>query len=220
MAKRQARTLALLAQKGGVGKTTLAVHLAVLAEQEGRRVLLVDTDPQRSLTAWWKARAAETPLLVECQPAQLREVIAAAERDGVDLVVVDSQPSVSPDTAAVARLADLSLIPCRPSVLDLRAIGATVEVVQAIRRPAAIVINAAPAARGAGEATVVVEARKGMEPYGLPVAPVAVGQRASLTYALIDGRAVTEFEPAGRAAGELRKLWNWTKERLWQSVAA
>jgi chromosome partitioning protein len=212
--------LALLAQKGGVGKTTLAIHLACCASAAGRRVLLVDTDPQGSLAAWWRARAAGTPGLVECRPDRLAAVLDAAGADGVDLVVIDTQPSVSPDTATVARLADLSLIPCRPGILDLRAIGATVAIVKATRRPGAIVINAAPPARVAGELPVVAEARAGLASYGLPVAPGAVCQRASLAYALIDGRAVTEFEPAGRAAAETRKLWKWAEDRLWPSGRA
>ena len=187
-----------------------------MAEQEGRRVLLVDTDPQRSLTAWWRAREAPTPALVETTPGELRAVLDAARADGVDLVVVDSQPSVTPETATVARAADLSLIPVRPSVLDLRAIGATVDVVRATQRAAAIVINAAPPPRAFGAHPVVSEARKGLQAYGLPVAPGVICQRASLAYALIDGRAVTEFEPAGRAAGEMRQLWKFVGEKLWQ----
>jgi chromosome partitioning protein len=217
----QVRVLALLAQKGGVGKTTLAVHLAVLAEQEGRRVLLVDTDPQRSLAAWWRAREAATPALVETTPGELRAVLEAAKADGgIELVVVDSQPSVTPETATVARAADLSLIPVRPSVLDLRAIAATVDVVRATQRAGAIAINAAPPPRAFGAHPVVSEARKGLQAYGLPLAPTVICQRASLAYALIDGSAVTEFEPAGRAAAEMRQLWKFVGDRLWHDQSA
>lgn len=214
------RVLALLAQKGGAGKTTLALHLAVVAQQAGLRTVLVDLDPQRSAAGWWHARAAETPELVETNADQLAKVITAARGDGVALLVVDTRPSVERDTAEVARLADLALIPTRPSILDLRAIGATVEVVKASRRPGAIVLNSCPAARGIGDASLTAEARRGLHAYGLPVLPVVVTQRAALAHALIDGRAVTEFEPTGKAAAEMRKVWQWTREQLWPSGRA
>lgn len=220
VSKHQCRTLALLAQKGGAGKTTLALHLAVIAQGAGLRTLLVDCDPQRSAAGWWRARAAETPALVECTPSNLSRVVEAAADDGVDLVVVDTRPSVERDTTTVAQLADLSLIPTRPSILDLRAIGATVDVVKALGRPAAIILNACPAPRGVGEASVTVEARRGLQVYDLALVPQAVTVRAVLAHALIDGRAVTEFEPDGKAAGELRRVWKWTERKLWPNVQA
>jgi chromosome partitioning protein len=214
------KVLAILSQKGGSGKTTLALHLAVIAQQAGMRVLLVDCDPQRSAEGWWRARAAETPEMVATEPSSLPSVISAARDEQVALVVVDTRPSVEQDTVAVARLADFCLIPARPSILDLRAIGATVDVVKATQRRAGVVINAAPPGRGFGAGGIVTEARKGLEGYGLPVAPAAVTQRAALAYALIDGRAVTEFEPDGKAARELRQLWRWVEKELWPSAPA
>jgi chromosome partitioning protein len=211
----QSRTLALLSQKGGSGKSTLALHLAVIAQQAGLRTLLVDCDPQRSAGGWWRARAADMPELVETSPDNLRAVVKAAADDGVSFIVFDTRPSVERDTAEVARVADFCMIPTRPSILDLRAIGATVDVVKALDRRAAIILNACPAARGVGEASVTAEARRGLEVYGLPIAPQAVTLRAALAHALIDGRAVTEFEPDGKAAGELRRVWKWTEQALW-----
>jgi chromosome partitioning protein len=113
------RVIGLLSRKGGVGKTTLAVHLAVLARQAGQRTLLIDLDPQGSAAAWWRAREAETPALVETQPAELRSILDAARTDGVDLVVVDTRPSAEADVAPVAALSDLVLIPTRPAIFDL-----------------------------------------------------------------------------------------------------
>jgi chromosome partitioning protein len=214
------RVLALLAQKGGAGKTTLALHLAVIAQQGGLRTVLVDLDPQRSAAGWWHAREAETPELVETEAGRLADVIAAAAADGVALLVVDTRPSIECDTAEVARIADLALIPTRPAILDLRAIGATVEVVKASRRPAAIVLNSCPPARGIGEAALTAEARRGLRAYGLPVLPTAITQRAALAHALIDGQAVTEFEPGGKAAAEVRKVWEWARGRLWANEQA
>ena len=136
--------LAILSQKGGSGKITLTLHLAVIAQAAGLRTVLVDCDPQRSAAGWWRARKADTPELIEAEPARLAAAIEAARADGVDLVVVDTRPSVEQDTLDVARLADLALIPTRPSILDLRAIKATVDVVQAAKRPAGIVLNSCP----------------------------------------------------------------------------
>jgi len=212
------KTLALLARKGGAGKTTLAVHLAVIAAQTGRRVLLMDTDPQRSAAAWWRSRTADVPELVECDAARLTPVLTAAEAAGVDLVVIDTRPSVEADTAAVARAADLVLIPSRPAILDLRAIGATVLVVQAVKAAAMIVLNGGPAPRGTTEPAITAEARRALAAYGLPVALVAVASRAALSHALVDGRAVTEFEPAGKAAAELYALFEIVRKSLWPNA--
>lgn len=212
------RTLALLARKGGPGKTTLAVHLAVAGVQAGRRVLLVDADPQRSAAGWWRARAADAPELVECDADHVGNVVAAARRDGVDLVVVDTRPSVEADTVALARLADLVLIPTRPSILDLRAIGATVTVVQSVKTNAFIVLNGVPPGRGDAEAGVTTEARAALAAYRVPTCPAALGARAAFAHALVDGRAVTEFDPSGRAADELRALSQFTEEHLWPSA--
>ena len=208
------KTLALLARKGGAGKTTLAVHLAVIAVQAGKRVLLVDTDPQRSTAAWWRSREADTPELVECEAGDLPQVLAAARADGVELAVIDTRPSLEADTATVARLSDFVLIPTRPTILDLRAIGATVEVVQAVNRRGAIVLNAVLAGRDGEESPQAAEAREALAAYALEVAPVAVANRVALGHALVDGLAVTEFDPAGKASAELQALFQFVKRRL------
>ena len=212
------KTLALLARKGGAGKTTLAVHLAVIAVQAGKRVLLVDTDPQRSTAAWWRSREADTPELVECDASRLPDILRAAQADGVDLAVVDTRPSVEADTATIARMADLVLIPSRPSILDLRAIAATVEVVLATNRPAANVLNAVLAPRDGEESPQAAEARQALTAYGIPVAPVAVGNRVALGHALVDGRAVTEFDPTGKASAELQSLFRFVENHLWANA--
>lgn len=211
------RVLALLSQKGGSGKTTLATHLAV-AFGGGRRVVLVDTDPQRSAAAWWRAREAETPELIEAKAEAITGTLRSIRAAGAGLVIVDSMPSVASDIGSIARAADFVLIPCRPSILDLRAVGGTVELVKAGRVAAAIVLNAVPAARGVGEASVTVEARKALAQYGLPVLSVAIGHRAVLAHALAAGLAVEEYEPQSRAAGEVRDLARIVEKQLWQSA--
>ena len=208
------KILAFLAQKGGTGKTTLAVHVSILASEGGGRCVLVDMDPQKSAGDWWRARADLFPELVECGDADLAGAVKAARADGAGLVVIDTAPHAEQSAIAAARAADLVLIPCRPGILDLRAIGASVAIVKSVKSKAAIVLNACPPRRGAGEAAIVHEARQGLKAYGLPVAPVAVTQRAAFAHALIDGRAVTEYEPTGKAAAELRNLWAWIEGEL------
>ena len=213
------KVLAMLSQKGGAGKTTLALHLAVIAQATGRRVVLVDTDPQRSAAGWWRARAAATPELVEADTIQIAAVLEAARSDRVDLLVIDTRPSVERATLDVAKIADLALVPTRPSILDLRAIGATIALLQSVGCNGAVVLNSCPPGRGDQEATITTEARAGLAEYGMPVLTQSITQRAALSHALIDGRAVTEFEPQGKAALELQGVWQWVEESLWPKNA-
>lgn len=106
------------------------------------------------------------------------------------------------------------LIPTRPAILDLDAIGATTEIVNEIRASSAIVLNTCPPPKLFGEPHIVREAREALKRYGLPVCEVAISQRAALSHALIDGRAVAEFDAGGKAAREIALLWNTTKQDI------
>jgi len=208
------KTISLLAQKGGAGKTTLTVHLAVLAASEGHSVLLVDTDPQKSTGDWWRARKADEPGLVEVTSDKIPEVLEAAKEAGVDFVFIDTAPHAEPAAYAASKAADLVLIPTRPSILDLRAIGATTDIIQDVGTAASIVLNSCPPSRGFGEPALVKEAREALTAYQIPLCPIAIAQRAAMSHSLIDGHSVFEYEPDGKAAAEVRKLWNWTKEQI------
>lgn len=201
--------VAFLGQKGGTGKTTLAVHVAVAASEAGERVVVVDTDPQASATAWATARQAETPAVVTVSPGQVADVLAAAREDEMTLAVIDTAPHAGPGAAQGVAAADLILLPCRPTAFDLAAIGAAVSIAKASRKPAAIVLNAARA-----RSPEVAEAREALAAYELPIIPTLIGDRIAYSRAVATGRAVTEFEPHGRASDEIRALWTWTKEHL------
>jgi chromosome partitioning protein len=214
------KVIGLLSRKGGVGKTTIAVHLAVLAQQAGQRTLLIDLDPQGSAASWWRAREAQTPALVETQPAELRDILDAARVDGIDLVVVDTRPSVEADVTHVAALADLVLIPTRPAIFDLRAILGTLDVAKGAARRSLIVLNACPPARGmTGEASVVTDARRALTAFGVPVAPVAITSRAAFIAAPVTGLTAGESEPDGKAAKEIRALWRIVEKELHHAKA-
>lgn len=204
----------MLARKGGVGKTTCAIHLGVVAQMAGRRVIFLDLDPQRSLAAWWKSRAAETPVLVEADARRLDDLLRRATADGYDLAVIDTPPAVSFDTARVSAAVDLVLIPLRPSILDIYAVESTAAVVKATGTAALLVLNACIPPKEAGEAPTTIEARRALEPIAIPVAEASLSQRLDYTRALNDGEAVNEFAPESKAAGEVDRLWREIDRRL------
>ena len=206
--------ISVLSRKGGVGKSTLAIHLSVAAQIAGHRTLLVDLDPQRTAASWWRSRAADTPQLVETDPINLQIVIDAAKTDGVEIVVVDTRPSVEADAIHAATVADLVLVPTRPAVHDLRAILATLDIVKGTARRSLIVLNACPPSRGVGEASIAVDARHALAAFGVRVAPVAITNRAAFPAAAIAGLTAIETEPDGKAAKEMRALWRTVEKEL------
>lgn len=206
------KTLSVIAQKGGTGKTTLAVNLAALAASEGLRVALVDCDPQRSAAGWWQTRQAEDITLIEQSASQLPIIKEAAANDGFHLLIVDTRPSVEAETMQAIQFATASIIPTRPGVLDLRAVALTAGLVTKSKGTGCIVLNQCPPPRGIGEGALTAEARAVANTLGVPVAPPAISMRSAFSYSLNDGRSVCEYEPDGKAALELQALWRYLKK--------
>ena len=203
------RTLVLASQKGGVGKTTLAGHLAVMAEMEGAGpVALIDTDPQGSLSSWWNERQADTPVFASVDIAGLANRLEELSKAGVKLAIIDTPPAVTDTIRQVLAVADLVLIPTRPSPHDLRAVGSTVELVEQSGKRMVFVINGAAArARITGEAAVA------LSQHGT-VAPVTLYQRTDFAASMIDGRTVQEIDAGGRSAEEVKNLWSYVFTQL------
>ena len=126
------RTLALISQKGGSGKTTLTLALAAAHERAGGSAAVIDLDPQGSATVWGRLREGVPPVVIAAHPPRLARVVEAAADAGTSLVVIDTAPREAGGAAEAARLADLVLIPCRPSAVDLAAIPATLAAARAI----------------------------------------------------------------------------------------
>lgn len=203
------RILAFASQKGGVGKTTLAGHLAVEAEAAGAGpVALIDTDPQGSLAEWWNGRQAETPLFVRADLANLTTQIAELERIGVQLVIIDTPPAITENIRAVVKLADLVIIPTRPSPHDLRAVGATVDLVEASHKAMVFVVNGA-----ASRAKITADAAVALSQHGT-VAPVTIHQRVDFAVSMIDGRTVRELDSSSNSAREITELWIYVSARI------
>jgi len=192
------RTITLASQKGGVGKSSLAVHLACAAQG---RVALIDTDPQGSLAAWAHVRQSNTPAVGSVEPRHLRNALTAAREDGFDVAIVDTAPTRGSDVPAAAHLADLVLVPVRPAAFDLAAALTTVQ-----QTGGWAVLNQCPPRRGFGEPTAVRDARAFL---GAPTAPVTVTERSPFQHALADGAGITEYAPSSKAANEINMLWDW-----------
>jgi len=198
------RTLVLASQKGGVGKTTLAGHLAVMAELIGAGpVALIDTDPQGSLSSWWNERQAEAPLFASVGISNLPSHLSELAKAGVKLAIIDTPPAVTDTIRQVLAVADLVLIPTRPSPHDLRAVGSTVELIEQAGKRMIFVINGA-----ASRAKITGEAAVALSQHGT-VAPVTLFQRTDFAASMIDGRTVQEIDPNSRSADEVKKLWNY-----------
>lgn len=204
------KVIGFLSQKGGAGKTTLAVHTAVAAHEAGIRVVLIDTDPQKSATVWGEARQKDAPIVATAGVSELRRVLDAARNDGIELAIVDAAPHAAPAAASIARSANLVAIPCRPTAFDLAAVEGAVRIVKAVGVRAAFVLSACPF-----RAPEIGETREALGGFGLPVAPVEITDRRAFARAVASGQAVTEFESDGKAAGEIRALWSW----LWEQIA-
>ncbi len=203
------KTIAFMSQKGGSGKTTLSVHVACAAGEAGERVVVVDTDPQGSATAWGSARAHSEPPVATVSASDLDAVLQAAKAEGMTLAVVDTAPHATAVAAQIARAVDLVLIPVRPSAFDLAAVGQAVSIVEAAGARAAFVLSACPF-----RAPEVAETRAVLAGYGLPIVDAEITDRRPFARAVSSGRAVTEFESTGKAADEIRALWDWIKGEL------
>jgi chromosome partitioning protein len=196
-------TWAIEAQKGGSGKTTVAVHMAVCAAQRKLKTAIIDIDPQKSAFQWNQSRPDGMKLdAVTADASQVAALLQKAKAGGIDLVIIDTAPHSNDAAAIVARLADFVLIPCRPARFDLDAIASTVDIAKAANTPASVVINAAPRGRLAEEASAAL-ARK-----GITVIPAVLHQRVAYSHAVIDGRSVHEYEPKGAAAAEIEELYH------------
>ena len=203
------RTIAIISQKGGVGKSTVAVHLAVAGTLAGYRTALVDLDPQATARKWGDKREAPEPEVIGDHAERLPQLVEAARANGADLLVIDTAPNADRASLAAARAADLILIPCRPAAFDLEAIEATRDLATIAKKPAWIVLSSAPT-----RSAIVEEARRGLEADGSRVAPQVIHQRVAYSYAVIDGRSASEYEPDGKAAEEVAALFAWACEQV------
>lgn len=202
----------LISQKGGTGKSTLARQLAVLAG-EAEPSLLIDRDPQRTTTKWWARRrdlasVSERPDLIDLDGTTLTAAVVALRRKSGGTLFIDTRPAVEEPEAEAARVADLIIVPVRPSPDDLEAVGETLKILRRLDKRAVLVVNAA---KTVGRAT---SARAALSRYPVPVCPVHVTDRTIYLDAALEGRGIGEMRGAvaREAWEELRQVWTWIQE--------
>jgi len=203
------RVVAFASQKGGSGKTTLSGHFAVQAELAGAGpVVLIDIDPQGSLADWWNEREADTPAFAHTTVARLHQDLEELRGRGFRMAVIDTPPAITSAIQSVVAVAELVVIPTRPSPHDLRAAGATVDLVERAGKALVFVVNAATP-----RAKITYEAAIALSQHGT-VAPVTIHHRTDFASSMIDGRTVMETDPKGRSAAEIQELWRYLSDRL------
>ena len=211
------RTISVISQKGGAGKTTLAIHLAGAGASAGLSALILDADPQATASQWSHWRGGADPEVVDCaSPTLLSRKVQQAADLGAELVIIDTPPHADIMAREACKLADLILIPCRPQAFDLSAVEATAELVKAAGKPAFVLFMGGPqrAPTTYKDARELIEGGEGLEGMGVPVAPVMLTQRAIYHHSTAQGKTAAEAEPDGKAAEEVTALWTWIRARV------
>jgi chromosome partitioning protein len=203
-------TISILGQKGGTGKTTVALGLAVAAFRAGKVVAVIDLDPQATAANWKDRRSGDAPAVVSAQSSRLKQTLVAADEMGAEVVIIDTAGRSDDSALNAARHADLVLIPTRTNIVELEALPAAADILRlAGNPPAFVVLNGIhpTATRQANEARDLVQ-----KTFGLTCAPVYLCHRAAYADAMTTGRTPQELEQDGKAAGELDALFQFSFE--------
>jgi chromosome partitioning protein len=195
-------------RKGGSGKSTLTAHLAAYGNKSSRRCLLVDADPQGSLTLWHSLRKGGEPMLLRTATRGVDNLISAAGNAGLDWVFIDTPPNMSAIVNDAIRAATLVVIPARPSVFDIDAVKDTIAYARERRKPYAVVLNAVPPRRDNNEAMVATVAREALDKLKAPVWSGQITQRGTYSLAVAEGEGAREFDPESGAASEIARLFS------------
>lgn len=201
--------IAFACQKGAAGKTTLAGHIGVQAERAGAGpVVLLDTDPQGALAEWWNGRGPERPAFAHAAIDTLEGDVERLRDLGFRYCVIDSASTVSPAVEQVVHVADLVVIPCRPSPHDIRSVARTIEMVRLAGKPFVFVLN------GVTEGEAITDEAAAVLGEAGAVAPVRIQNRTDYAESMFDGLTVMEVAPDGESAGEIDRLWSYIAARL------
>lgn len=203
------RVLALASHKGGAGKTILATHLAVAAHRAGEgAIALVDLDPQGSLADWWDARHDDDLALAETHIARLAIDLDQLRKRGFQLVILDTPPANPMIAQAAIQHADLTVIPYRPSPLDVRAVGVTISISEQVGKPLAFVMN-----DDAAPAQLAPQIGQALAQYGAASLP-GLAHMPGLGDIMSRGQTILDIDPDGAASASVMGIWDGICQRL------
>lgn len=203
------KTIAILSRKGGTGKTTIATNLAVAAEKAGHVTALIDLDPQSSAAKWGDRRNGDTPGVISTHSERLPKILQLAADNGATFTILDTAPHTEASALDAARASEMVVIPCKPALIDLQAIGSTIDVIRLAKVPARIVFNGVPS-RG----DLTIQARDAVSIYDVPCAPCELGHRIAYVHAYNAGLTTQEFEPEGKASREIQDLYTYLANEI------
>lgn len=200
------KILTIANRKGGAGKSTCAAHISIEAIKKGLKVILIDLDPQKTLEGWWNQRKEENPFLAEASAATLSEMLGKVRKQNFSLCIIDTPGDTSANATTGIEIADLVLIPSKPTSPDLSAIGRTISMVKESRKNFFFVVTQA-----ISQSKTALQAASVLSEFG-PVAPSTISHRVSYAHAMASGLSAAELDKA--ASEEISSLWEYVSSRL------
>jgi len=207
------KTIAVVSHKGGSGKTTVAVNLALAWKATGARTILVDADSSRSATNSLRQRPDHDGFLVGTLATKLAALTFASERNGCDIMIIDTAGGPENGMIEALKVADPSIAVSRPSYLDVAAALQTVATVRRLGRQGVVLFNQCPPQRNGVTSSMVTALMNTLRTGGMEVCPTSLQARAVYQHAIALGRSVAEHDPHGKAEGEIARLLDFVMER-------
>lgn len=206
---KKTKILTIANRKGGAGKSTCAAHLSLAATKSGYKTILIDLDPQKTLETWWKKRVEENPYLTDIDPQKIEDVIGNLNEHDFDLCIIDTPGDTSINATSGLKVADLVLIPSKPTAPDLQAIGRTIATIKSLEKPYLFVITQAIA-----RTKIAMQGAAVLSEFGI-VVPETMGHRIAYANAMNIGSSAAEEDK--QAAEEIELIWNFVNSKLFNT---
>lgn len=203
------KKIAVLSQKGGSGKTTIALNLGVAASLNKKKSVIIDIDPQISITQWGDTRKKENPTVISVQASRLSNTLQVCLDNKVDFVFIDTAPHAEQSALLAARQADLVIIPCKPSIIDIRAIKSTIDICKMAEVKYFVILN-----QVLSRSNLTQDALDALNELHIPIAPVNIGHRISYINSVTQGQGVMEFDFKGKSFQEVNKLYKFVMKQV------